>query len=63
MLEWTTTAPGPRLGVVVHHTDGEREWAYDRASSIGHLARALDEASVRRWQTVDIKRDWASVYR
>ena len=33
MLEWTTTAPGPRLGVIVHHTDAEREWAYDREST------------------------------
>jgi phosphoserine phosphatase len=62
MLEWTTTAPGPRMGVIVHHTDGEREWAYDRASSIGRLARGLDEAEARAWQVVDIKRDWARIF-
>jgi hypothetical protein len=62
MLEWTTSAPGPRLGVIVHHTDGEREWAYDSASSIGRLARGLDEAPAHGWQVVDIKRDWAKVF-
>jgi phosphoserine phosphatase len=62
MLEWTTTAPGPRLGVIVHHTDAEREWAYDRTSSIGRLARGLDEASARGWQVVDIRRDWARIF-
>ena len=44
MLEWTTSGNGPRLGVIVHHTDAEREWAYDRDSHIGQLARGLDEA-------------------
>ena len=39
MLEWTTSAPGPRFGLIVHHTDAEREWAYDRDSHIGQLAR------------------------
>jgi phosphoglycolate phosphatase-like HAD superfamily hydrolase len=47
MLEWTTSAKGPRLGVIVHHTDGEREWAYDRASQIGRLVRGLDEGPKR----------------
>jgi phosphoserine phosphatase len=62
MLEWTTTAPGPRLGVLIHHTDAEREWAYDRTSHIGRLARGLDEAAARGWQVVDIKREWARIF-
>jgi phosphoglycolate phosphatase-like HAD superfamily hydrolase len=62
MLEWTTTAKGPRLGVIVHHTDGEREWAYDRTSHIGRLARGLDEAALRGWIVVDMKRDWKAVF-
>jgi phosphoserine phosphatase len=62
MLEWTTSAKGPRLGVIVHHTDGEREWAYDRASPIGRLVRGLDEAPKRGWLIVDIKRDWKTIY-
>jgi len=62
MLEWTTTAPGPRLGFIVHHTDAEREWAYDRGSSTGRLARGLDEAEAHGWQVVDIKRDWARIF-
>ncbi len=62
MLEWTTTAPGPRFGLIVHHTDGEREWAYDRESHIGTLARALDEAPQRGWTVVDMKNDWKVVF-
>jgi phosphoglycolate phosphatase-like HAD superfamily hydrolase len=62
MLEWTTAGPGARLGVVVHHTDGDREWAYDRDSHIGTLARALDEAPARGWIVVDMKEDWKAVY-
>ena len=48
MLEWTTSASGPRFGLIVHHTDAEREWAYDRTSHIGQLARGLDEAPTAR---------------
>jgi phosphoglycolate phosphatase-like HAD superfamily hydrolase len=62
MLEWTTTAPGPRLGLIVHHTDAEREWAYDRESSVGRLARGLDEAAKRGWVIVDMKQEWARVF-
>jgi phosphoglycolate phosphatase-like HAD superfamily hydrolase len=62
MLEWTTTAAGPRLGVIVHHTDAQREWAYDRESSVGHLARGLDEAAGRGWVVVDMKEEWARIF-
>jgi phosphoglycolate phosphatase-like HAD superfamily hydrolase len=62
MLEWTTSAPGARLGLIVHHTDAEREWAYDRDSHIGQLARALDEAPTRGWVLVDMKNDWKAIY-
>jgi phosphoserine phosphatase len=62
MLEWATSAPGPRLGVIVHHTDGEREWAYDRASHVGQLVRGLDEAGKRGWVVVDMKREWRRIY-
>jgi hypothetical protein len=62
MLEWTTSGPGPRLGALVHHTDAEREYAYDRESSVGRLDRGLDEASKRGWLLIDMKRDWKRVY-
>jgi phosphoglycolate phosphatase-like HAD superfamily hydrolase len=62
MLEWTTSAKGPRLGLIVHHTDGEREWAYDRESHIGQLVRGLDEGPKRGWIIVDMKRDWKVIY-
>ena len=62
MLQWTTAGGGPRFGLLVHHTDGEREWAYDRQSSFGHLDKALDEAATRGWTVVDMKNDWKTVY-
>jgi phosphoserine phosphatase len=63
MLEWTTSASGPRLGAIVHHTDADREYAYDRDSHIGQLVRGLDEAPKRNWVVIDMKRDWKTVYR
>ena len=62
MLQWTAAGPGPRFCLYVHHTDSEREWAYDRASSIGHLDKGLDEASARGWTIVDMRRDWNVIY-
>ena len=62
MLEYTTSAPGPRLGLIVHHDDGGREYAYDRKSSIGRLERGLDEAAQRGWVIVSMKDDWRRVY-
>jgi len=62
MLEWSTTGDGPRLGLIVHHTDADREWAYDRDSASGRLNRGLDEGPERGWLIVDMKRDWARVF-
>ena len=62
MLQWTTSAPGRRLGAIVRHTDAEREAAYDRESHIGRLDRALDEAPERGWVVVDMKKDWKTIF-
>jgi len=62
MLEWATAGEGPRLGLIVHHTDAEREWAYDRDSHIGRLVRGLDEGPERGWLIVDMARDWGRVW-
>jgi phosphoglycolate phosphatase-like HAD superfamily hydrolase len=62
MLQWTVAGPGPRLALLVHHTDGEREWAYDRRSAVGKLDQALDEAGTRGWTVVDMKRDWNRIF-
>jgi hypothetical protein len=62
MLEWVTTGEGARLGVIVHHDDAEREYAYDRKSHIGTLARGLDEGPQRGWSIVSMKQDWKQVY-
>jgi phosphoserine phosphatase len=62
MLEWTTSGTGPRLGMIVHHTDATREFAYDRDSAVGTLARALDEAPKRGWVVVDMKTDWKLIF-
>jgi hypothetical protein len=62
MLEYATTGKGPRFGLLVHHTDDEREYAYDRDSHVGRLDRGLDEAEERGWMIVDMARDWGAVY-
>ena len=65
MLRWTTAGAGfgkPRFGLVVHHTDAEREWAYDRDSHVGRLNKALDESQGHGWVVVDMKRDWKRIY-
>jgi hypothetical protein len=62
MLQWTTTAPGARLGVIVHHDDAAREVAYDRTSHIGRLARGLDQGPALGWTIVSMKNDWKTVY-
>ena len=62
MLEWTTTGDGARLGLIVHHTDAEREYAYDRDSHVGRLDRGLDEAEARGWLLIDMAADWGRVW-
>jgi hypothetical protein len=62
MLQWTAAGSGPGFCLYVHHTDVDREWAYDRASSIGRLDKGLDEARARGWTVVDMKADWKRVY-
>jgi phosphoglycolate phosphatase-like HAD superfamily hydrolase len=62
MLEWTAAGAGLRFMGLVHHTDAEREWAYDRQSHIGKLDKALDEANAKGWTVTDMKRDWKRVF-
>jgi hypothetical protein len=62
MLQWTTAGGGPRFGLIVHHTDAEREWAYDRTSAIGRLDKALDDARTNGWTVVDMQRDWRKIF-
>jgi phosphoglycolate phosphatase-like HAD superfamily hydrolase len=62
MLEYTMAGDGARFALLVHHTDAEREWAYDRDSHIGRLDRGLDEGPAQGWLIVDIARDWARIW-
>lgn len=62
MLQWSTAGGGARFGLIVHHTDAEREYAYDRQSHIGRLDKALDAAAANKWTVVDMKRDWKRVF-
>lgn len=62
MLQWTSAGDGPRFGLIVHHTDAEREYAYDRDSHIGRLDKALDEAPAAGWTVVNMKADWARIW-
>ncbi len=62
MLEWISAGTGPSLGMLVHHTDETREFAYDRNSHIGRLEKGLDEGPEMGWLIVDMEKDWARVY-
>jgi phosphoglycolate phosphatase-like HAD superfamily hydrolase len=62
MLQYTTAGQGPRFGLIVHHTDAKREWAYDRDSAVGRLDKALDQAPKHGWIVVDMKKDWKVIY-
>jgi hypothetical protein len=62
MLEVTAAGSGPRFMGLVHHTDAEREWAYDRTSPIGTLDKALDEANAKGWTVVSMKDDWNTIF-
>ncbi|MBB4515862.1 HAD family hydrolase [Paraburkholderia fungorum] len=63
MLKWTAAGDGPRLAVLLHHTDGEREYAYDRSAKSGKLDKGLDEAGAKGWLVVDMKDDWKTVFK
>jgi hypothetical protein len=63
MLQWTTLQAGSRFGLIVHHTDAEREYAYDRKSAFGRLDTALDAAAANGWIVVEMKRDWKRVFK
>jgi phosphoglycolate phosphatase-like HAD superfamily hydrolase len=62
MLEWAKGGSGVRFALIVHHTDAEREWAYDRKSSVGKLDKALDAAQAEGWTVVDMKNDWKKIF-
>jgi phosphoglycolate phosphatase-like HAD superfamily hydrolase len=62
MLQWTAARSGASLVALIHHTDAEREFAYDRRSQVGKLDKALDEAKARGWLVVDMKQDWQQVF-
>jgi hypothetical protein len=62
MLQWTCLGNRKGFCLYVHHTDAEREWAYDRTSHIGKLDKALDEAQTKGWTVVDMKNDWKRIF-
>ena len=62
MIEYTLAGEGRRMGLFVHHTDGDREYAYDRKSHVGTLDKALDQAAGEGWIIVDMKKDWKTVF-
>ena len=62
MIQYTKAGDGLRLGLFVHHTDADREYAYDRKSKVGTLDKVLDIAADNGWIVVDMKRDWKQVF-
>jgi hypothetical protein len=63
MLRWTTISGGVSLGAIVHHTDAEREYAYDRQANFGRLDVALVAAAANKWTVIDMKKDWKVIFR
>jgi phosphoserine phosphatase len=62
MIQYTKAGDGLRMGLFVHHTDAEREYAYDRKSHVGTLDKALDQADDNDWIIVSMKDDWNTVF-
>jgi hypothetical protein len=62
MLQWTTMSGGVHFGLIVHHTDAEREYAYDKNAGLARLDKAMDAAAINKWTVVDMKRDWKVVF-
>lgn len=62
MLEWTAVGSGVRFVGLLHHTDAEREWAYDRDLKVGCLDKALELARAKDWTIVDMAADWNIVF-
>lgn len=62
MLQYVTDRQGPSLGVLIHHDDPQREYAYDRQSHVGKLDQALDLAGDRGWLVVSMRDDWRTVF-
>jgi hypothetical protein len=62
MLQYTTGGSGARFGLLVHHTDAVREWAYDRDSKVGKLDKALDAAPAEGWTVINMKDDWNKMF-
>jgi len=62
MLQWTAAGKGGRLCLYIHHTDADREWAYDRKSSVGRFDKGLDEAKAKGWTVVDMMNDWKVIF-
>jgi len=62
MMQWTDSNSYKSFQLYLHHTDAEREWAYDRESHIGKLDKGLDEAKEKGWTVIDMKNDWKAIY-
>ncbi len=62
MMQWTDSNPYKSFQLYLHHTDADREWAYDRESHIGQFNKGLDEALEKGWTIIDMKNDWKTIY-
>lgn len=62
MMQWTDSNTYKSFQLYLHHTDADREWAYDRESHIGQFNKGLDEALEKGWTIIDMKNDWKTIY-
>ena len=58
MMQWTAAGEGRHLVLLVHHTNGGNEFAYDRKAMFGRLDRGLDIARKNGWTIADMTKDW-----
>jgi hypothetical protein len=63
MLQWTAASPHRTLQLVVHHTDGDREYAYDHDPILGSgTNQILTAAAEHKWTVIDMAADWATIH-
>jgi haloacid dehalogenase-like hydrolase len=63
MLQWTAASPYRTLELAIHHTDAEREYAYDTDPLLGSgTGGLLAAAADNHWTVVDMVSDWSEIF-
>ena len=62
MVKYTKAGEGRRLGLFVHRTDAEPEFAYDHKTTSASRTRPSTRRLPTVWVIVDMKKDWKVVF-